>query len=167
MKKLFIILCVLLIGCIGMQIKGPQLDLPEIEGAELKTVKELVGHSLSTIQSWKIDETQTARQKPHSGALGLSFDHEYDIVGYVDPASVGKLYMLLSIVVDGKPVRVERVGVFLRMPWGQYSGLAFYDRYKNTDKWYQFERTKFLEQHPEKPEPAKADPNRFKRQDGA
>ena len=163
MKKLFIFL--LLFGCVTLQVKDTfKINLPEIEGVELKSFREWIGEDLETVRSWEV------AQPPYSEGTtdemrGLSREHKYFVETYFVPDSSGTAVVsLISIEVDGEPIRVERVGCFMyHQMVMQYVMVACYDRYKDTDKWYAFDADLFDEQHNKKP--LKSCPNRMKRND--
>ena len=173
MKNLFIFILLIFVGCVGLQVGGLRLDLPEIEGQTVKSLKEFLGVSAAEVESWDLQESFPDNPNPgrlHGAEyLGLSKTHYYESRIYQDPSDQNKRIGLLSIIVDGKPVRIERVAVFIKK-FHPFLGPMWvtehlFDRYKNTDKFYEFDSEPFLEQHPEKAKPAKADPERFKRHD--
>ena len=172
MKKLLVIVSVVLfISCVGLQIgnKLNLLDVPEIEGVEMKPINDFLnGLTIKEIQKW--EKQEAPKIYPGSTFLGLSRTHDYESIIYLNPEDPdGNRVGTLSVMVDGKAVRLERIGLFQFMFHPFYgpvwNTVALVDRYKNTDKWYLWDRDPFLEQHPEFIEPAKADPDRFKRHD--
>lgn len=162
MKKLLIILMIAFVGCIGSQVKDTiKLDLPELEGVEMKPLNDWLGDV--TIEQLQASEgfDKTIETPTRENSTGMSLRHEYVWVVYAHPTRKEISYGIFSVIVDGKQ-RLERVAIFLTNPYGWMMQGCF-DRYKNTELWYSFDRDEWDAQYPAETIKDAPDFDRFKR----